>query len=179
MLNDTQVFLLAAGRGSRAGGPKAWQSSGGEPALTRHVRAALRVEGAVSVSIQAAWLDSCRELFPAVKWVVSDPDRPPLASLQAMLAARPSNSPGFVYHVDMPVFEQQMLEAVHRGLENYEACVPLHLGRRGHPVLLSAALYPRIARLDPDKDRLDEFLRECRVSEVNAGSPAVLENRNS
>lgn len=179
VLRDAQIFLLAAGRGRRAGGPKAWAVTDGKPALARHAQAVASAAGAVSASIQADWLGTCRELFPRVNWVAVDPDRPPLASLQALLAARRTDLPGFVYHVDMPVFEVQVFDALQASLDGCEACVATHQGRRGHPVLLSPCLYPLIARLDPDQDRLDEFLRERRVAEVSAGSAAVLENRNA
>lgn len=178
MAIPAQVFLLAAGRGRRAGGPKAWRDVDGKPALARHLEGLLPLFAGASASVQADWLDRCRALSARVRWVPVDPDLPALASVQALVRSRPTDEPGFLYHVDMPVFQAALFEALLAGLAGVEACVPVHEGRRGHPVLLSPSLYGPLAALDPAQDRLDEFLRSRRVAEVKTPDAAVLENRN-
>ncbi|MBI4424625.1 MAG: NTP transferase domain-containing protein [Elusimicrobia bacterium] len=176
------VFLLAAGRGRRAGGPKALLEDGGVTALERQLRflAGLTPPERVSVSIQEAWLPGLRSRSPLTRWVCVDPDLSPLASLQALLRERPDAEDGFLYHVDMPVFEPRVFDTLARApKDGGEAWVPAFNGRRGHPALLSRALYPEILRLDPGRDRLDAFLRSRRVAEVPVAWPCVLENRNA
>lgn len=173
-----QVFLLAAGHGSRAGGPKAWRDQEGRPALAHHVGFLDGIFDQITVAVQKAWLPRCRELSEIVRWVAADPDRPPLASLQAALAVRRVEDPGFVYHVDMPVFERRVWEDLLAGLEGHDAALPTHDGRKGHPVLLAPRLFPWIQELDPERDGLDRFLRTRKIAQVPVDSPAILRNDN-
>ncbi len=177
-LRETQVFLLAAGRGERAGGPKAWREVDGKPALWGHLANVIGAVASVSVSIQPEWAARCKEHAPAAYWVTTDPDLPPIASLQALLAYRPSDAPAFVYHVDMPFFERSVFRGLLDALRGHDAAAPVFEGRRGHPVLLSPDLYPAVLSLNPDTDRLDAFLRDRDVAQVPVAAGAVLENRN-
>lgn len=178
MTLEAQGFLLAAGHGRRAGGPKAWREEEGKPALQRQVEFLGSILPELTVAVQEAWLPRCRGLSERFRWVPADPDRPPLASLKAVLAARRSELPGFVLHVDMPVFEPSVWSDLLKGLEGSEAAVPTSEGRRGHPVLLSPRLYARIQDLDPERDGLDRFLRTRRVAQVPVDCAAILRNDN-
>lgn len=173
-----QVFLLAAGHGRRAGGPKAWIQTGGKAALERHLEFLDGFLPELTVSVQEDWLPRCRRLSELVRWVATDPDRPPLASLQALLSARRSDAPGFVYHVDMPVFDRSVWTALLKGCGEADAAVPVVEGRRGHPVLLAARLYAGVLQLDPERDGLDRFLRTRQVAQVPVDCAAVLKNDN-
>ncbi|MBI5201103.1 MAG: nucleotidyltransferase family protein [Elusimicrobia bacterium] len=178
-LRETQVFLLAAGRGARAGGPKAWRELDGKPALWAHLANIIGAVASVSVSIQGEWSPRCKEHAPAAYWVATDPDQPMLASLQALLAYRPSDAPAFVYHVDMPLFERRVYRGLLDALKGRDAAVPVFEGRRGHPVLLSPGIFTDILALNPETGRLDEFLRDRNVAQVAVDGRAVLENRNA
>lgn len=177
-MNDgARVLLLAAGRGRRAGGPKAWRPYHGHALLEAHLdffRALLGPE-ALSVAIVEEWRARCEALAPKTRWVAADPDAEPLDSLQKLIAASPA-ARSFVLHVDMPVFEGAVYEALLRAAG--DAVVPVFGGRRGHPVLLSPAALADIARLDPASDRLDVFLRGRGAVEVPVASDAVLRNLN-
>ncbi|MBI4345950.1 MAG: nucleotidyltransferase family protein [Elusimicrobia bacterium] len=177
-LRETQVFLLAAGRGERAGGPKAWRDVDGRPALFGHLANIIGAVASVTVSVQAEWLPRCKEHAPAAYWVATDPDLPPLASLQALVAYRPSDAPGFVYHVDMPCYGRPVYRALLEGLRGADAAAPVVDGKRGHPVLLAPGLYDALLALDPATDRLDAFLRTREVREIPMTTGEVLENRN-
>lgn len=182
-MNRFLVYLLAAGFGRRAGGPKAWLEHEGKTLLARQLEFLLRrfPPASVAVSVQRDWLERCRALDPRVLWVPTDPAASPLASLQALLGALPLTKWAYLFHVDMPVWEEELfyLLASHvPKADAHEAVVPTHGGRGGHPVLLGPALAGPLAALDPAKDRLDRFLRSRRVHRVDVPHRAVLENWN-
>lgn len=179
------MYLLAAGRGTRAGGPKAWLQHEGKALLARQFDFLLKrfPPMRVAVSVQEEWLAKCRALHPLVQWVPVDPDAPVLTSLLALVRAVPLDSWAFLYHVDMPVWEDELwyLLSSHRpadAADAAEAVVPMHGGRGGHPVLLSPALADQLGALDPARDRLDVWLRGRRVKRVEVPYSCVVENWN-
>ncbi|MEK6544512.1 MAG: NTP transferase domain-containing protein [Elusimicrobiota bacterium] len=187
-MTDCGVLFLAAGRGRRSGGPKAWHEYQGKPLLAHHIdflRTALHIDD-IAISIQAGWEDRCRVLDARADWVVVDPDAPALASLIALIDTVKSGGRGhlrrFVYHVDMPLWDAgvfKRLNAPVAGSGEHMGIVPVFSGRRGHPVLLSPLAQDAVSRLDGQRDRLDSWLRSVSVLEVDAGSSVVLENWNS
>jgi len=177
-VSEVQLFLLAAGRGRRAGGPKAWRETDGKPALDSHIEGMLPHVGAILVSVQADWKAKLSRHSPKVCLISADPDLPMLASLQELIAARGSDYNAFVHHVDMPVPDGALLKALSGALGQAEAAVPVYKGKRGHPALLSHRLFDPILALDGQKERLDEFLHTREVVEVPVDQPSVLENRN-
>ena len=175
-MSAPRVRLLAAGHGKRAGGPKAWGAYAGKTLLEAQLGflATVTAPENIDIAIQGEWLERCRTLSPVVSWIAADPDGAPLASLQALLAGTPRGR-SFITHVDMPVFDLRVwkaLEAV-----NGDA-VPVHEGRRGHPVLLSAATLAEVAKLDPVQDRLDVFLRGRNITEVKVNTDVIFANLN-
>lgn len=175
-MSDVRVRLLAAGRGRRAGGPKAWGPYGGKTLLEAQLGflATVTAPENVDIAIQAEWLERCRGLSPRVNWVAADPEGAALDSLQTLLAASP-RARGFVIHVDMPVFDLRVWRALEAAPGD---AVPVHAGRRGHPVLLGAETWDEVARLDPATGRLDEFLRGRRVAEVPVNTDVIFANLN-
>ncbi|MCX5794266.1 MAG: NTP transferase domain-containing protein [Elusimicrobia bacterium] len=178
-----QAYLLAAGRGRRAGGPKAWRDWEGKPLLERQLEflgLVLPLEN-VAVSIQESWLQRCRILEPRAVWVPVDPEAPALAAILALARALPLERWTFLYHVDMRVWEPELFRLLaERAAEGgAEAVVPVQGGRRGHPVLLSPGLRDSLLALNPVKDRLDVWLRSRRVVEVPVPYLCVHDNWNS
>lgn len=178
----SQVYLLAAGRGLRAGGPKAWQDYEGQPLLKKQLDFlfGLYDPQRITVSIQADWLSQCRTLAERVNWVPVDPDLPPLASLLQMIRSSRMIKWSFIYHVDQPVWEPELFKLLDRRIPgtSADAFVPSHQGKRGHPVLISHGLGPALLELDPAAARLDAFLKTRKVEEVPVDFPCVLENWN-
>jgi len=174
-VKGARVLLLAAGRGRRAGGPKAWRLYHGHSLLEAQLEFLRGLVGAagISVAIQEEWRARCAELSPKTLWVAADADAPPLDSLQRLVAASPA-ARSFVLHVDMPIFEREVYEALWRA--EGDAVAPVHGKRRGHPVLLGEAALVELARLDPAKDRLDAYLRARAVAEVAVASDVVHRN---
>lgn len=180
-----QVYLLAAGRGRRAGGPKAWRDCGGEPLLARQLTFLRKVAPArrIAVSMQAGWERRCRLLEPAAVWAAVSPDAPAMASVLALARALPLERWTFLLHVDMRVWEAEVFRLLAEGVGaaeevGCEALLPAQGGRRGHPVLLSPALKAGLEALDPERDRLDDWLRSRRVREVAVPYACVHDNWN-
>ncbi|MEK7383426.1 MAG: nucleotidyltransferase family protein [Elusimicrobiota bacterium] len=176
-MTGARVLLLAAGRGRRAGGPKAWRPHGDTTLLESHLSffEGLLGPGTLSIAIQDEWRSRCAVLSPKTVWVAADPDASPLSSLQALIAAFPAVR-SFVLHVDMPVFDRTVYEALSKAPG--DAVVPTREGRRGHPVLLSPSVLAEISRLDAKTDRLDAFLRMKTVVEVPVATGAIDLNMN-
>lgn len=180
-----RALLLAAGRGRRAGGPKAWLPHDGRTLLETQVSFLLtrfRPEE-VFVSIQADWMERCRGLASTVRWIPADPDAPAFSSLSLLLEAGGAYKDwAFAHHVDMPVWEPSLFDALASAVaeaeESVEAVVPKFEGRRGHPVLLSPAAQKSLRALDPKEGRLDQWLSKARVAEVETGLPCARENWN-
>lgn len=179
------AYLLAAGRGRRAGGPKAWLDDGGAPLLEKQLVFLLGrfPAGSIGVAIQSGWNERCRALGPGVNWIAADPDDPPMASLLALLRRAPIPGWAFLHHVDMPIRDPELFSAIESCIPEAErdgayAVVPTHGGRRGHPVLLSPGARTKLLALDPAQDRLDAWLRERKVLTVETPHACVLENCN-
>lgn len=176
-MRGARALLLAAGRGRRAGGPKAWRPWAGRTLLEAQLDffGGLLGAEALSVSIQEAWRARCAALSPRTRWVAADPDEAPLDSLRRLIADAPA-ARSFVLHVDMPVFDR----SVYRTLwaTDAAAAVPVYGGRRGHPVLLSLQALAEASRLDPARDRLDAWLHRRGACEVPVACAAVLANGN-
>lgn len=175
-MTEVRVRLLAAGRGKRAGGPKAWGPYGGKTLLEAQVGflATVTAPENLDIAVQGEWLERCRELSPRVNWVAADPEGSALASLQALLKAAP-RARSFVIHVDMPVFDLRVWRALAAAPGD---AVPVYEGRRGHPALLTAATLDEVARLDPATGRLDQFLRGRAVTEVPVNTDVIFANLN-
>lgn len=175
-------YILAAGHGRRAGGPKAWRLHEGRPLLAHHVDFLSRrvAPASIAISIQADWLPRCRALNEQIHWVATDPDASPLASLQCLTQALPLTNWSFVYHVDMPLWGGDVFEslALACAASTAEAIVPTYLERGGHPVVLAASLASQLTALDPSAHRLDHWLRSRRTQHIPVNDPAVLENWN-
>ena len=182
---NEQVYLLAGGNGARSGGPKAWRSYEGKSLLERHISFLLGrfAPENIAVSIQAPWKDRCLKIHPKVRWVAEDPQLPPMSAIQALFDAMPLKTWAFLYHVDMPVWEPALFEALAGRIaisdqKGIEALAPIFQGRKGHPILLSPRLGSEIAALDATKDRMDLWLRSRREDTVDVPFACIHENWN-
>ena len=74
------------------------------------------------------------------------------ASLRAGLAALPPETEGaFVFLADMPRVPPALAGRLAGAIGERLAAAPAFEGRRGHPVLLRRALFPRLADLEGDR----------------------------
>lgn len=175
-----RVLVLAAGRGTRMGGPKALMSVAGEP-WWRHQQRRLD-----AIGLSSSWLVS-----PAVRAAMAghadapsrlidaDEAEPMFATLvRGARALSGLETRGvFVLPIDVPVPRA----SVWRALCAAECvAVPVYQGQRGHPIYLpwgwiEAELLPRA---DDSSARLDELVRGERV-EVPADDVACTMNLNT
>jgi len=181
---DQRACLLAAGRGRRAGGPKAWLIHDGRTLLEIQLAFLLRhfEPPDIAISIQTDWLDRCRTLHPEMRWVPVDPDAPALASVQALLRAGTARGWTFLHHVDMPVWEDTLFAALSDAAArnpDCEALIPTRNGRGGHPILLARSTAEAVTALDPLQDRLDHWLRGRKALRLELPFDCILENWNS
>lgn len=179
---DAHVYLLAAGKGERAGGPKAWAMRGEKPLLQLHIEflAAHFDLSRVFIAVQEGWLRRCLELDLHVGWISVDPEGTPMHSLKRLISVTERAS-GFVYHVDMPLWDPpaaDIFKALRAGIGTASAAVPTYQAKRGHPVYLSRAAAADVSALDAANDRLDAYLRQCHVSEIPVKNAVIHANWN-
>lgn len=178
------LVILAAGSGSRAGGPKAWIRVKGRPWLLRQLD--LLPQGffsATRVVISEPPLDGI--LLPPEPTFMMNP-RPelgPFHSIQLGLAGLTRARPVFILPVDVPAPAQETFWALAGALGKAWAAIPLFEGHGGHPVALSPRACADILAADPalPGSRLDFFLRERDrdVVRLSVSDANVVENFNS
>jgi len=174
----TSAIVLAAGASSRMGRPKALLPVNGRPAV-EVVCAALRDGGAddvvVVVGKHAAEIRAGADLRRAR--VIDNPrwSGGRTSSVQTGLAALPPSAEWTLLAlVDMPLVRAETVRALlaaPRG--DADVVVPVHDGRRGHPILLRRTLFARIAALGPDEP-LRDVVRTARRVDVPVDDPGVL-----
>lgn len=178
-MSGVHALVLAAGSGSRFGGPKLlapWR--GGvlldgalEAALAAPVDSVVVVTGANADAVTRAVGDRARTVHAA------DHAQGMAASLKAGLAALPPDATGVVVFLgDMPLAPpdvvRRLVEAIRAGAP---AAAPFVAGRRGNPAAFSSSLFGQAAAIDGDRgarevlDRLGEGLVR-----VETDDPGVL-----
>lgn len=172
------AIVLAAGASSRMGRPKALLPVGGRPAV-EVVCATLRAGGArdvvVVVGRHAAEIRAGADLGAVRVVDHAGWEAGRTSSIQAGLAALPADAAWTLLAlVDMPLVRAQTIRALLAApREDADVLVPLHDGRRGHPILLARSLFARIAALGPDEP-LTSVVRAARRRDVTVDDPGVL-----
>jgi CTP:molybdopterin cytidylyltransferase MocA len=100
------------------------------------------------------------------------------SSVQAGLAAlAPAAQWTLLALVDMPLVRADSVRAIVSAAagadRSFEVVVPVHRGRRGHPIALRRSLFPRIAALGPDEP-LHVVVRAARGLDVPVDDAGVL-----
>ena len=151
------AMILAAGQGTRFGPePKLLAELAGKP-LVRHVAdAALASKAALVIAVLGHRREEVGAALPLAVSRVENPDYADglATSLKAGFAALPGQAEAAVVLLgDMPEVTPALID---RLIDTWiaagrpAAVVPTYDGRRGNPVLLSAALAPEIAKLSGD-----------------------------
>lgn len=185
-------IVLAAGAGSRFGGPKALALTGARPWVALAVDL-LRAAGLepIRVVIGAAAAE-VRAAVPPGADVIENPDWAAgrTGSLQQGLRDLPPAVRAVLVHqVDFPEVRVETVTALVRrfGAEAQDGggdaesriYLPIHDGRRGHPILLGRALWPEVERLRPDEPLRTVVHRDpARQVEVAVEDPGIHANRN-
>ncbi|MET0338173.1 MAG: nucleotidyltransferase family protein [Caulobacter sp.] len=162
MRRSFEAIVLAAGSGSRFGGGKLVSDFGGAPLIEGALAAAFAAP-ARCVTVVLGADDRVEEaaLAFARRWgesrrltLVYAPDHAEglSASLRAGLQAAGDCHAAFVFLGDMPRIPHDLLdplaEAVDKGAL---AAAPICNGRRGHPAVLSAALFDQLCQVSGDQ----------------------------
>lgn len=145
--------VLAAGASRRMGRDKALLPLGDRSALQVVVATARAAGAAPAIVVVAAGTPvEAHARSQATVIVNPDPTRGQLSSLQVGLAALPAGTGAFlVWPVDHPLATAADVRAIVDAFVATAApiVVPSHARRRGHPMLVSAALAPEFLALPP------------------------------
>ncbi|MCC7416404.1 MAG: nucleotidyltransferase family protein [Acidobacteria bacterium] len=153
------LVVLAAGRSSRMGRPKATLAlPGGDTFLSRIVGTAAIAGVEETVVVVGHEADLIVETFDASRLsarFVRNPeyDRGQLSSVLAGLAVidRPGVGAMLLTLVDVPLVSAATIRAVLDGYRRTHAPIvrPVRGGRHGHPVLIDRSLFDALRRADP------------------------------
>jgi molybdenum cofactor cytidylyltransferase len=176
------AIVLAAGRGARfdeQGANKLLADFGGAPLIRRAVEAALGSRATKTIVVTGwdhARIAAALGDLP-VTFAHNARHRSGMASsLQTGLAEAREADGVIVLLGDMPTIESRILD---RLIETFEttgasAVIPVREGRRGNPVLLGCAIFPRLAELRGDEGAR-RLLRELdHVVELAIGETMIL-----
>jgi len=187
MMRNIEAIILAAGTGSRFGGGKLLARYKGGSLIDGAVRAALAAP--VSRAILVTGHDADRVAAVARKAAAGEAPHARLdvvhaqgyaegmaESLRTGVAALSSDAEAaFVFLGDMPETPASIAAQLAGAIGEHAAAAPSYRGRRGHPVLFAARLFPALMQLTGDRgaSRLLSDLREDLVL-VEAEDPGVL-----
>lgn len=151
-----EAIVLAAGLGRRFGGKKLTSPYGGGRLLDGAVRAALAAPvRAVRVVVghDAEAVAKAAKALGPVEIVQAERHAEGLAeTLKAGIASLPADTAGaFVFLGDMPRIPPDMAAKLAEALGESDAAAPVWEGQRGHPVLISARLFPAVMTLQGDQ----------------------------
>lgn len=150
------AVILSGGSSSRMGSPKALLSYQGRPFLehllevTRHPKIGVRrvVLGAHAEEITRAVALHADEIVINEEW-----ENGQLSSLHAAMRSLPAGTEGMlVCPIDHPLISGALVEDLVEAFYAARApiVVPVYEGRRGHPVLFSAAVYEELEKAPMD-----------------------------
>jgi molybdenum cofactor cytidylyltransferase len=182
-----EAIVLAAGRGARFGGDKLLAKVGGAPLVTAALRTALvapvrRVLVAVgdNPGLIAALKATAARLNAADRLVivpVPNAAEGMGVSLSTAAAALPADIEGaFVFLGDMPAIAPDTPASLAKALDGPDRIVvPVHAGRRGHPVLFGSDWRSALAKLEGDEGARALLAQAgSRLIAVEVSDPGVL-----
>ncbi|HUX06178.1 MAG TPA: nucleotidyltransferase family protein, partial [Acidobacteriota bacterium] len=174
-------IILAAGLSKRMGRPKALLQIGGETFLARIVRLA-RAAGLdplrIVVSEHRALIEKA---LPELADHLITNDHPELGQLRSLrlgLRSLSQNCTGaMMFLVDHPKMQPATLQKIVRAFKKGkgEIILPVHAGRRGHPVIFGRAVFEELLEAPLDKGaRHVVRSRPDRVCEVEVDDAGIL-----
>jgi molybdenum cofactor cytidylyltransferase len=179
------AVILSGGASSRMGSPKALLPFQGRPFLehllevTAHREIGVRrvVLGAHAEPIAKAIDLKSDEIVINADW-----EKGQLSSIQAALRSLPPGTDGIVLClIDHPLISsalvQDLIEQFHKTKK--PIVLPLYEGRRGHPVIFSAALYDELLRAPLETGaRAVVWAHQTEIEEVRTNEEGCVLNLN-
>jgi molybdenum cofactor cytidylyltransferase len=172
------AIVLSAGKSERMGGqPKALLKFRRKTFL-EHVLSAVRDSGiTTTVVVVGHHQKEIRAAF-ASTYLVFNPDyeQGMSTSVQAGIRALPAGVQGAgVFLVDHPLIDVQTVQKLTEKLTPQTIVLPVHKGRRGHPVFFGAGLFDEILALGADQG-LNTVVRAdpSRITEIAVEDVGVL-----
>lgn len=173
-------IILAAGRSSRMGSPKALLEYRGETFVNRLVRV---LSGACDrvIVVLGYHAEAIGTRVEGATIVVNpDPSRGQLSSLQTGLRAAPEDAEAVLFTpVDSPSVEPatiaRVVDAFRSRDDNTLLVIPRFQGKRGHPVCAAREVIAELLAL-PATSRAKEVVNrhEARTAYINVDDPGVL-----
>lgn len=146
------AVILSGGASSRMGSPKALLPFQGRPFLdhllevTRHPKIGVR---RVVLGAQAESIAKAVALEPGETIINTDWQEGQLSSIHAALRTLPEGTDGILlFLIDHPLISAKLVDGLIAQFYATRAPVvlPVYEGRRGHPVIFSAALYEELEK---------------------------------
>jgi molybdenum cofactor cytidylyltransferase len=171
------AIILSAGKSERMGSPKALLQYRGQSFLSTILAAIASARLAPAIVVAGHHHDVISKAFPNVQ-IVFNPnyEQGMSTSVQAGIRALPASLDGVaVFLVDHPMIDPQTIDVLVARLGPGRIVVPVHDGRRGHPVIFAAELFDEILALPSDQG-LNTIVRRQpeRVIEVFVENAGVL-----
>ena len=144
------AVILSGGASSRMGSPKALLPYQGRPFLEHLLEITTRPEIGVRRVVLGADAEPIAKAIhlPADEIVINaDWEKGQLSSIQAALRSLPSSTDGMILClVDHPLISSALVGDLIEGFYKSKKAIvlPIYEGRRGHPVIFSAALYDEL-----------------------------------
>lgn len=179
------AVILSGGASRRMGSPKALLPYQGRPFLehlldiAHHPRIGVRrvVLGPDAEAISAQVALAKDEIVLNLEW-----ERGQLSSIQAAIRSLPPNTEGLLLcPVDHPLVSASLVNDLIEAFDaNRPAVVlPVHEGRRGHPVIFSSRLYEELLQAPEDKGaRAVVWAHANEITEVSTTEEGCVLNLN-
>jgi molybdenum cofactor cytidylyltransferase len=183
------AVILSGGASSRMGSPKALLPYQGRPFLehllevTKHVEIGVR---RVVLGAHAEPIGKVVTLSPSEVVLNEDWEKGQLSSIQAALRSLPAGTDGMaLFLIDHPLISASLVDGL---IEQFYATrapvvLPVFEGRRGHPVIFSAAVYEELHKAPAEKgarsvvwahrEEVSEFITTEEGCVLNLNDPAA------
>lgn len=171
------AIVLSGGKSERMGSPKALLQYRGQTFLETILAAIASARLAPAIVVAGHHYDLISKSFPDIQ-IEFNPNynQGMSTSVQTGIRALPAGLDGAaVFLVDHPMVDRQTIDVLVSRLAPGRIVVPVHDGRRGHPVVFAAELFEEILALPPDQG-LNTIVRrqQERVTEVFVENEGVL-----
>lgn len=178
-LNKIGAIVLAAGKSSRMGQCKSLLEIAGRP-MIQHVLDAISQAGITNILVVTGHQpDKIRSAVGARAVCVHNPEFARggmISSIKAGIAALPCQSSAFLIALgDHPLVRAETIRQMIDQLPDSGILQPIHRGRGGHPVLISADQSQQILQL-PSSATLKTWMAEnqSRIVELETDDPGIL-----